>query len=65
MGKKSAHLPIKHGINVIFLGICHIRGEENVKVTPFDISPKFTLFWGNKGAKQESKWVKTSLYHFK
>ena len=28
-----------------------MRGGEDVMVTSFDISPKFTLFWGNKGAK--------------
>ena len=50
MDKKSAHLPKKHGINVGFTE-CHMSGVENVKVTSFDISPKFTLFCGHKGAK--------------
>ena len=31
--------------------IDHIRGGEDVKVTLFDILPKFTLFWGHIGAK--------------
>ena len=28
-------------------------------MTIFDISPKFTLFWGYKGAKPGSRWIKT------
>ena len=31
--------------------IAHVRGGEYGKVTLFDISPKFTLFWGHIGAK--------------
>ena len=31
---------------------------KNVKVKPFDISQKITLFWGYKGHNRGSKWVK-------
>ena len=36
----------------------------NVKVTPFDISPKLTLFWGHKGHNPGSKWEKTCPYPY-
>ena len=35
-----------------------MRDGKNVKVTHFDISPKFTLFWRNKGAKPGVKMGK-------
>ena len=35
-----------------------MSGGENVKETPFDISPKFTWFWGRKGAKPGAKMDK-------
>ena len=28
-----------------------MSGGENMKMTPFYISSKFTVFWGHKGAK--------------
>ena len=35
-----------------------MRGGEDVKVAPFDISPKFTLFWGHIRAKPGVKMGK-------
>ena len=39
--------------------------EKNVKVTPFDISPKFTLFRGHKGEKPGVKRGKKSAHLLK
>ena len=32
-----------------------MRGGEDALVTTFDISPKFTSFWGHKGEKGGQK----------
>ena len=36
-----------------------MRGGEDVKVTPFDISLKITLFWGHIGEKPGVKMGKS------
>ena len=56
---KTFPSPFKSRYRCYFWGKCHMSGGENVKVTHFYISPKFTLFRGNKGAKPGSKWAKT------
>ena len=33
-----------------------MRGMEDAQMTTFEISPKFTLFWGHIGAKLGVKW---------
>ena len=48
---KTCPSPYKTRYKCHLQGISHVRGGEDVKVTRFDISPKFTLFWGHKGAK--------------
>ena len=48
---KMCPSPCKSRYKCYLRGKCHMSDGKNVKMTPFDISPKFTLFWG-------SKWVK-------
>ena len=46
----------------LFLGYVYWYSRVSwgdMEVIRFDISPKFPLFWGRKGAKPGVKWVKT------
>ena len=39
-----------------------MRGRKDVKVTLFDISSKFTLFWGHNGVETGVKIRKKSAH---
>ena len=62
---KKCPSPYRTRYKCYFYELCHMRGGEDVKVTPFHISPKFTLFWWHTGENGGSKWVKMSPFPYK
>ena len=59
---KTCPSPNKTQYRCYFKGLGHVRGGEDVKMTLFDISPKFTLFWIILGQNWGSKRVKAFPY---
>ena len=59
-GQNRAHLPINHGINIIFGANVTYEG---VRCTDDKFRFKFTLFWGYKGAIRGSELVKRVHLH--
>ena len=51
--------PNKTRYKCCFYGIDHTRGVGDMKVTTFEISPKFTMFWGAYWGKTGGKMGKT------